>query len=81
MYAREKSIRQVRKVVLKIRPVRLKQTVYLRIPNDIADLIGIQPNAELTLNLKEQQDAFLLTYSVAKSDQRESRRQGVIVQA
>jgi hypothetical protein len=81
MCTREKSIRQVRTVALKIRPVRLKQTVYLRIPNDIADLIGIQPNAELTLNLKEQQDEFLLTYCVAKPDQRESRRQGASVQA
>jgi hypothetical protein len=71
----------VSKVTLKIRPVRLKQTVYLRIPNDIADLIGIQPNAELTLNLKEQQDAFLLTYSVAKPEQREQRRQPITVQA
>ncbi|MGA8905896.1 MAG: hypothetical protein WB661_12920 [Candidatus Bathyarchaeia archaeon] len=67
-------------MALKIRPVRLKQTVYLRIPNDIADLIGIQPNAELTLNLKELQDTFLLTYSVAKSEQREPRRQAITVQ-
>lgn len=53
-------------LALKIKPVKLRQSVYVRIPNDIADLIGIDSNAEITLNLHEQADKFLLTYSVSK---------------
>jgi hypothetical protein len=51
---------------LTIRPVMLKQSVYLRVPSDIAELIDMNPNAQVTLNLEEQEDEFLLTYSVRK---------------
>jgi hypothetical protein len=44
----------------------LKQSVYFRVPNDIADLIGIEPQAEVTLSLEDQSDRFLLIYSVKK---------------
>lgn len=53
-------------MTLKIRPVRLKQSIYFRVPIDIADLIGLDPNAEVTLNLEERDDQFLLIYSVGK---------------
>ena len=52
---------------LRIRPVRLKQSIYLRVPNDIADLIEINPETEVTLRIKEQDDQFLLIYSARKS--------------
>jgi len=52
---------------LKIKPVKLNRSVYFRVPNDIADLIGIDAEAGVTLNLEEQDDKFLLIYSVTKS--------------
>ena len=53
-------------LTLKIKPVKLRQSVYFRVPNDIADLIGLQANAEVILSLEEQEDQYLLTYSVPK---------------
>ena len=54
-------------LTLKIKPIRVRQTVYFRVPNDIADLIGLQAGAEVTLELKERDEAFFLTYAVTKS--------------
>lgn len=54
-------------MTLRIRPVKLKQSIYVRVPNDIADLIGIGPNTEVTLNLQDETEQFLLIYSVRKS--------------
>jgi hypothetical protein len=51
---------------LKIRPVRLKQSIYFRVPSDIADLIGIDPEEQVILKLEEQNDQYLLIYSVKK---------------
>lgn len=56
-------------MTLKIRPVKLKQSVYFRVPNDIADLIGIDTDAEVTLTLEEQHERFLLIYSVTKASE------------
>jgi hypothetical protein len=53
-------------MTLRIKPVKLNQTIYFRVPNDIADLVGINSNAEVTLNLEEQEDRFLLKYNVTK---------------
>jgi len=55
-------------LTLKIRPVKMKQSVYLRVPNDIADLIGIDPQTEVVLNLAERDGQFLLTYCVKKPE-------------
>ena len=54
-------------MTLRIKPVMLKQSVYFRVPNDIADLIGIAPAAEVTMTLEEQEDNYLLVYAVKKS--------------
>lgn len=54
-------------MTLRIKPVKLKQSIYFRVPNDIADLIGIEPSAQVTLSLEDQDEQFLLVYSVAKS--------------
>jgi hypothetical protein len=53
-------------VTLSIRPVRLNKSIYLRVPNDIADLIEIDHQAGVTLTFKEQVDRFLLVYSIQK---------------
>jgi hypothetical protein len=57
----------VRELTLRIKPVKLKQSIYFRVPNDIADLISIDSSAEVSLTLQEQNDHFLLIYSVNKS--------------
>jgi hypothetical protein len=53
-------------VTLSIRPVRLNRSIYLRVPNDIADLIEIGDRAGVTLTFEEHADRFLLVYSVQK---------------
>jgi hypothetical protein len=54
-------------MTLIIKPVRLKQSIYFRVPSDIADLIGIDADAGVTLSLEEQDERFLLIYSVRKN--------------
>lgn len=54
-------------MTLKIKPVKLKQSIYFRVPNDIADLIGIDSHEEVVLTLEEQEERFLITYSVKKT--------------
>lgn len=51
---------------LLIRPVKMNKSIYVRVPNDIADLIGIDRLAELTLNIVDRGDEFLLIYSGRK---------------
>ena len=53
-------------MTLRIKPVKLNQTIYFRVPNDIADLVGIDSNAEVTLNIEEHDGEFLLKYNVTK---------------
>jgi hypothetical protein len=55
-------------LALKIRPVRLNKSIYVRVPNDIADLIGIDGEADVTLRLQDSEDEFLLTYAIRKEE-------------
>jgi len=55
------------KLTLSIRPVRLKRSIYFRVPNDIVDLISLEDNAQVTLTLEERNDRHLLVYSVLKN--------------
>lgn len=64
-------------MTLRIKPVKLRQTVYFRVPNDIADLIGIDPEAEVTLNLEEHENEFLLKYTVTKPRIKQALRQSI----
>jgi hypothetical protein len=59
-----------------IKPVKLKQSIYLRIPSDIADLIEIDPEAEITMRIDEQDERYLLVYAVKKSHPQKSRVSG-----
>jgi hypothetical protein len=61
-------------MTLRIRPVKLKQSIYLRVPSDIANLIGMDSEAEVTLTIEEQNHQFLLVYSVRKPLQQEPAR-------
>ncbi len=53
-------------LALKIRPVRLNRSIYVRVPNDIADLIGIDGEADVTLRLQNTEEEFFLIYAVRK---------------
>ena len=54
-------------MTLSIRPVRLNRSVYFRVPNDIADLISLADNSQVTLTLEEKDDRHLLVYSIMKN--------------
>ena len=61
-----------RKLTLSIRPIRLKRSVYFRVPNDIVDLINLEDDSQVTLTLEEKGDRHLLVYSVLKARPSES---------
>lgn len=72
-------------MTLSIRPVRLKKSIYFRVPNDIVDLISLEDNSQVTLTLEEKGDRHLLIYSVLKvlpleDDQPESHSLAVAMQ-
>jgi len=52
---------------LRIKPVKLNQSTYFRVPNDISDLVEIEPKTEVTLHFEEHEEVFRLIYSVEKS--------------
>ena len=54
-------------MTLLIRPVRLKKSVYFRVPSDIVDLIGLEDDSQVALTLEEKDDRHLLIYSVIKT--------------
>lgn len=56
-------------MTLTIRPIRLKRSVYFRVPNDIVDLIGLEDDSKVTLTIEEKNDRHLLVYSVLKKNQ------------
>ena len=53
-------------MTLKIKPVQLNKSIYIRIPNDIADLIGIDKAAEFALTLETAGSEVSLVYSVKR---------------
>lgn len=46
--------------------MRLNKSIYVRVPNDIADLIGIDGEADVTLRLQNTGEEFFLIYAVRK---------------
>jgi len=55
-------------MTLSIRPIRLKRSVYFRVPNDIVDLINLEDDSQVTLTLEQENDRYLLVYSVLKGN-------------
>ncbi len=53
-------------LALKIRPVKLNKSIYVRVPNDIADLIGIDGEADVTLKFEDGGEEFFLIYAIRK---------------
>ena len=62
---------------LKIKPVILNKSVYIRVPNDIADLIGIDKDAMFELTLKTTGSEVSLIYSVKHSTKIELPVKGI----
>jgi hypothetical protein len=58
-------------MTLKIKPVRLNKSIYVRVPNDIADLIGIDKDAEFALTLETSGNEVSLVYSVKSASKLE----------
>ena len=51
-------------MTLRIRPIRLYNSIYFRVPADIVDLIGLESDSEVTLTIEKLSDRHLLVYSV-----------------
>jgi len=64
-------------MTLKIKPVMLNKSVYVRVPNDIADLVGIDKDAELELTLETAGNEVSLVYSVKRSTNIELPLKGI----
>ncbi len=54
-------------MALKIRPVRLNKSIYVRVPNDIADLIGVDGQTDVTLRFQDAGEEFFLIYAIRKA--------------
>ena len=54
-------------MTLVIKTVRLNKSVYLRIPNDIADLIGLTKADQFILRYQDTGDEIKLIYTLPKS--------------
>jgi hypothetical protein len=55
-------------VALKVRPVKLRDSLYLLIPVDIARLIGVVSSSDFQLTLNESQDGIKLVYEMKKNE-------------
>jgi len=57
-------------MTLIVRPIRLNKSVYIRVPNDIADMIGLSEANQFTLRFQETDQESQLIYSIQKSENR-----------
>ena len=55
-------------MTLKVRPVRLRDSLYLLIPVDIARLLGVASSSDFQLSLNENQDSVKLVYELKKEE-------------
>ncbi len=53
---------------LKVRPVKLRDSLYLLIPVDIARLLGVASSSDFQLSLNENQDTVKLVYELRKDE-------------
>jgi hypothetical protein len=49
---------------ISIRPTKIKQSYYLLIPKNIADLINIHDSSKLSLNIKKNKKGHIIEYSL-----------------
>jgi len=55
-------------VTLRVRPVKLRDSLYLLIPVDIARLLGVASSSDFQLSLNENQDSVKLVYEMKKEE-------------
>ena len=53
---------------LKVRPVKLRDSLYLLIPVDIARLLGVASSSDFQLSLNENQESVKLVYELKKEE-------------
>jgi len=58
-------------VTLKVKPVKLRDSLYLLIPVDIARLLGVAASSHFQLSLNENQDSVRLVYEMRKDESQE----------
>ncbi len=51
---------------LRVRPVRLRDSLYLLIPVDIARLVGVESSSKFLLSLSEDKESVHLVYEMKK---------------
>ena len=52
---------------LLIRPVKMNKSIYVRVPNDIAHIIGLDNQVEVSFSFEDLGDQLRLIYSLNKS--------------
>ncbi len=55
-------------VPLRVRPVKLRDSLYLLIPVDIARLLGVASSSDFQLSLNENQESVRLVYELKKEE-------------
>jgi len=55
-------------VPLKVKPVKLRDSLYLLIPVDIARLLGVAASSHFQLSLNENQESVRLVYEMRKDE-------------
>jgi hypothetical protein len=55
-------------VPLNVKPVKLRDSLYLLIPVDIARLLGVAASSHFQLSLNENQDSVRLVYEMRKDE-------------
>jgi len=55
-------------MTLVIKPVRLNKSVYIRVPNDLVDLIELWAKDEFNLTLQETDQEYRLIYTIPKHE-------------
>ena len=53
---------------LRVRPVKLRDSLYLLIPVDIARLLGVASSSDFQLSLNENQETVKLVYELKKEE-------------
>lgn len=60
---------------LNVRPVRLRDSLYLLIPVDIARLVGVASSSKFHLSLNEGENSVQLVYEMKKESETEDNPQ------
>ncbi len=55
-------------MTLVIKPVQLNKSVYIRVPSDLVDMIGLWKKDEFNLTLQETDREYRLVYTVLKHE-------------